>query len=116
MNRIYIIVATRVSNVLLPQLRTNLFSIRSWEIAEPSNVSIDTTMGTSRILTKHARKYNTDAFLDSSPCKKDVSNTKQASSYWGMAPSSLIKAVGSAWKWNGFRVRDTTLSRIYLLY
>ncbi|KAF5815467.1 hypothetical protein HanXRQr2_Chr03g0123401 [Helianthus annuus] len=42
-------------------------------------------MGTSRILTKHARKYNTDASLDSSPCKKDVSNTKQASSYWGMA-------------------------------
>ncbi|KAJ0802262.1 hypothetical protein HanPI659440_Chr03g0127121 [Helianthus annuus] len=68
MNLIYIIVATRVSNVLLPQLRTNLFSIRSWEIAEPSNVSIDTTMGTSRILTKHARKYNTDASLDSSPC------------------------------------------------
>ncbi|KAJ0593936.1 putative alternative oxidase [Helianthus annuus] len=116
MNLIYIIVATRVSNVLLPQLRTNLFSIRSWEIAEPSNVSIDTTMGTSRILTKHAQKYNTDASLDSSPCKKDASNTKKASSYCCVVPSSLIKAIGSAWKWNGFQVRDTTLSRIYLLY
>ncbi|KAI7738754.1 hypothetical protein M8C21_018605 [Ambrosia artemisiifolia] len=104
MNRIYIIAARKTSTLLLTQSRTNLFAIRSWEIAEPSNVSIDTTMETSRILTKHARKYNTDAAsLDSGPCKKDVSDTRSVSS-WGVVPSSLTKAVGSVWKWNSFRI------------
>ncbi|KAM0029705.1 hypothetical protein Hdeb2414_s0018g00529031 [Helianthus debilis subsp. tardiflorus] len=97
MNQIYIIVAIKAYNLLFPQLRTVLFSTRR-ETAEPSKVSIDTIMGTSRVLTK-----------------KNVADTKAVSSYWGVAPSSLIKGIGSALKWNYFQVNPKWKSEMATL-
>ncbi|KAF5815471.1 hypothetical protein HanXRQr2_Chr03g0123441 [Helianthus annuus] len=97
MNQIYIIVAIKASNLLFPQLRTVLFSTRR-ETTEPSKVSIDTIMRTSRVLTK-----------------KNVADTKAVSSYWGVAPSSLIKGIGSALKWNYFQVNPKWKSEMSTL-
>ncbi|MFS7922889.1 hypothetical protein Hanom_Chr03g00254311 [Helianthus anomalus] len=97
MNQIYIIVAIKASNLVFPQLRTVLFSTRR-ETAQPSKVSIDTIMGTSRVLTK-----------------KNVADTKAVSSYWGVGPSSLIKSIGSALKWNYFQVNPKWKSEMSTL-
>jgi hypothetical protein len=38
------------------------------------------------------------------PAKKEESE-KEAASYWGVAPTRLVKEDGTVWKWSCFRVR-----------
>lgn len=106
MNRNGTVVVTKASQLLLTQLRTRLFSTTSFTVTEPLKAPMSTTMGTTRLLTMHARNYNTHASSGSSQDKKDDTDTKAVSSYWGITPQSLTKSDGSAWKWNCFRVCD----------
>ncbi|KAJ0477630.1 putative ubiquinol oxidase (non-electrogenic) [Helianthus annuus] len=106
MNRKGTIVATKASQLLLTQLRTRLFSTTSFTgsvITEPFNVPMSSTMGTTRLLTMPARNYSTHVSSGSSKDKKEDNDTKAVSSYWGVAPPTLTKSDGSAWKWNCFR-------------
>ncbi|KAL8239009.1 hypothetical protein R6Q59_015576 [Mikania micrantha] len=96
----------KASQLLLKQLGKRLFTTTSFTgsaITEPFMVHAGTTTGTTRLLSMHARSYNVQASSVSSPEKKDDTDTKAVSSYWGVAPPSLTKADGSAWKWNCFR-------------
>ncbi|MFS7928464.1 putative ubiquinol oxidase (non-electrogenic) [Helianthus anomalus] len=106
MNRNGTIVATKASQLLLTQLRTRLFSTTSFTgsvITEPFKVPMSTTLGTTRHLTMPARNYSTHVSSGSSQDKKEDKDTKAVSSYWGVAPPTLTKSDGSAWKWNCFR-------------
>ena len=108
MNRNHTVVATKVSQLLLKQMGSRLFSTTSRfasrsTVIEPSKIPMDTTIGTVRVLGMHASNWSTHA-SNSGTNKKDDDNQKAVSSYWGIAPPSLTKADGSAWKWNCFRV------------
>ncbi|XP_076936782.1 ubiquinol oxidase 2, mitochondrial-like [Bidens hawaiensis] len=106
MNQNGTVVVTKASHLLLTQLRTRMFSTTSFTgsvVTEPLKAPM---MGTTRLLTKHARNYNMHASSGSSQSsqdKKDDTDTKAISSYWGITPQSLTKSDGSAWKWNCFR-------------
>lgn len=114
MNRNSTVVVAKASRLMLTHLRTRLFSTTSFTgsvIIEPFKVPVGTTTGTTRLLPMHARNYSTHANSSSasSPDKKDDSETKAVSSYWGVTPPSHTKSDGSAWRWNCFRVRARPL-------
>ncbi|XP_024996186.1 ubiquinol oxidase 2, mitochondrial-like [Cynara cardunculus var. scolymus] len=107
MNRNHAVAATKMSQLLLMQLRPRLFSTTSHfasrsSIMGPSKIPMDTTIGTARVLAMHARNWSAHA-SDLGTNKKEDNDQKAVSSYWGIAPPSLTKADGSAWKWNCFR-------------
>lgn len=107
MNRNSTVAVTKASKLLLTQLEKRLFTTTTFTgsaVTEPFKILRGTTLGNARLLNIHAQKYNTHAPLGSD--KKDDTETKAVSSYWGVTPPSLTKADGSAWKWNCFRVCD----------
>lgn len=107
MNRNNVVVATKVSQLLLKQLETRLFSTATGfarsTILESSDTPMHTTIGMGRVLTMHAHNWNRHASTNSNIDKKEENNQRAISSYWGVAPPLLTKADGSAWKWNCFR-------------
>jgi ubiquinol oxidase len=40
-------------------------------------------------------------------CGKKKKEETEAASYWGVAPTRLVKEDGTEWKWSCFRVRTT---------
>ncbi|CAH1427511.1 unnamed protein product [Lactuca virosa] len=106
MNRNNIVMTTKMSQLMLKQLGPRLFSTTRFShsiTAESSRIPNGTTVGITRVLNMHVRNWSTHASSESGTDKNENNNTKAISSYWGVAPPSLTKADGSAWKWNCFR-------------
>ncbi|KVH91480.1 Alternative oxidase [Cynara cardunculus var. scolymus] len=66
MNRNHAVAATKMSQLLLMQLRPRLFSTTSHfasrsSIMGPSKIPMDTTIGTARVLAMHARNWSAHA-------------------------------------------------------
>lgn len=110
---------TKMSQLLLKQLGPRLLSTTSFThsiIAESSRIPNGTTVGMARVLNMHVRNWSTHASSESGMDKKENTNTKAISSYWGVAPPSLTKADGSAWKWNCFRVSSRPMLILQIKY